>query len=167
MVSLSLAQIRSKEGKLMKNKSLIEALALLFGLALMTTNVSAAGSANGSGGDMPAYYDGNLFTINFKELPGSAEQALLAHNGSINFIYMCDQCEAQGTMFFAVLDAIQGDGFNPLWVEVQISFNAGNAPQQFLSDTEVLAAASGPTPKITLTVTDEVYRCAVVGPKKK
>jgi hypothetical protein len=70
-------------------------------------------------------------------------------------------------MFLAVLDAIQGDGFNPLWVEVQISFNAGNAPHQFFSDTEVLAAASGPTPEITLTVTDEVYRCAVVGPKKK
>src|SRR2546425_204164 len=81
------------------------------------TMLSAAASTNGRGGVMPAYYDAQLFTINFKEEPGGAEQALLAHNGSINTIYMCDACEAAGFMFTSVLDAIQGDGFNPLWRE--------------------------------------------------
>jgi len=33
------------------------------------------------------------------------------------------------------------------------------------SDTEVLAAAAGPNPEITIVATDEVYRCAVVGHK--
>src|SRR2546425_8495228 len=57
------------------------------------TMLSAAAATNGRGGVMPAYYDAQLFTINFKEEPGGAEQALLAHNGSINTIYMCDACE--------------------------------------------------------------------------
>src|SRR2546426_6427923 len=48
------------------------------------TMLSAAAATNGRGGVMPAYYDAQLFTINFKEEPGGAEQALLAHNGSIN-----------------------------------------------------------------------------------
>ena len=44
-------------------------------------------------------------------------------------------------------------------------FNAGFTPHQFFSDTEVEAAAAGPNPEITLVVTNEVYRCAVVGRK--
>src|SRR5437016_12695333 len=67
---------------------------------------------------MPAYYDGTLFTINFMELASGGEAANLAHNGSINTIYMCDACEGQlpgGGSFVSVIDAIQGDGFNPLW----------------------------------------------------
>ena len=34
-------------------------------------------------------------------------------------------------------DAIQGDGFNPLWLEVQIAFDT-IAPQQFTSDEDIL-----------------------------
>jgi hypothetical protein len=119
------------------------------------------GSPNGRAGTMPAYYDGQLFTINFKEQPSGGEAALLAHNGSINTIYMSDQAEAEGFMFNSVLDAIQGDGFNPLWNEVQIVFKG--APQQFTSDNDVLAAAAAGT--ITLVPTTEVYRCSVLGPK--
>src|SRR2546425_6148469 len=99
--------------------------------------LSADASANGRGGVMPAYYDAQLFTINFKEEPGGAEQALLAHNGSINTIYMCDACEAPGFMFTNVLDAIQGARFNPLWLEAQPTFTASHAPPPPFSDTEV------------------------------
>jgi hypothetical protein len=112
---------------------------------------------------MPAYYDGELFTINFKELPPGGEDANLAHNSSINTIYMSDQAVAGGFDFVSVLDAIQGDGFNPLWQEVQIVFNTGVPFQQFLSDTDVLAAEAAGL--ITLDTTTEVYRCSVVGPK--
>jgi hypothetical protein len=114
---------------------------------------------------MPAFYDGQQFTINFKEEPSSAEQSLLAHNGSINTIYMCDSCAGKiaGGDFTSVLDAIQGDGFNPLWQEVQITFNEGFTPHQLTSDTAIEAAADAG--EITLTPTDEVYRCSVVGSK--
>jgi hypothetical protein len=137
-------------------------LALAFLLASL--GVAAAGSLNGSAGDMPAFYDDQLFTINFTELPPSGEAAVLAQNMSVNTIYMCDACEGQlpgGGSFVSVLDAIQGDGFNPLWQEVQITFNMGVAPSQLTSDTDVLAAASAG--EITLTPTTEVYRCSVVG----
>jgi hypothetical protein len=40
-----------------------------------------------------------------------------------------------------VIDAIQGDGLNPIWEEVQIDFNPGFTPVK-LSDTDVLAAAA-------------------------
>jgi hypothetical protein len=135
-------------------------------LAVFALTVPAlAGNSNGSAGNMPAFYDDQLFTINFKEEPTGAEAALLAHNGSINTIWMCDSCEGQisGGDFVSVLDAIQGDGFNPLWQEVQISFNEGFAPRQLTSDTDIEAAAAAG--EITLTPTDEVYRCSVVGPK--
>jgi hypothetical protein len=122
-----------------------------------------AASSQGSGGDMPAYYDGKLFTINFKELPPQAERSQLAHNKSINTIYMCDSCEAAGTMFASVLDAIQSDGFNPLWQEVQVSFTPGHAPRQLTSDVDVLASAAAG--EVILTPTAEVYRCSVVGAK--
>jgi len=112
---------------------------------------------------MPAYYDGQLFTINFQELPANAEASLLVHNHSINVIYMRDDLLPNGQMFISVLDAIQGDGFNPLWQEVQIQFNPGFTAHQFFSDTEIENAASGNNPEITLIPTDEVYRCSVVG----
>ena len=41
---------------------------------------------NGIGGAEPAYYDGELFTINLKELPPGGEAAALAHNRSFNII---------------------------------------------------------------------------------
>src|SRR5262245_31336612 len=44
---------------------------LLLGLAGSAT----AGNTNGVAGAMPAYYDDELFVINFKELPPDAEQA--------------------------------------------------------------------------------------------
>src|SRR2546429_9959009 len=97
-------------------------------LLVLLGSTAGAASLNGSGGDMPAFYDDQLFTINFKELSSSAEVATLLHNRSINTIYMCDTCEGligDGGDFVSVLDAIQGDGFNPLCQEVQVAFNAG------------------------------------------
>ena len=83
----------------------------------------------------------------------------------MKLIYKCDSCEGSVPegMFIAVLDAIQGDGYNPLWNEVQITFNQGFAPQQFTSDTEILAAAAAG--EITLTPTNENYHCSVLGKK--
>jgi hypothetical protein len=64
-----------------------------------------------------------------------------------------------------VIDAIQGEGFNPLWRQILIVFNPGVTPHQFTSEDEIDAAAAGPHPQIHLVETDEVYRCSVVGPK--
>src|SRR5437016_12497229 len=127
-------------------------------LLLSVAATARASNPNGSGGAMPAYYDAQLFTINFKLLKPD-----LHHNPSFNVIYQCDSCEAAGLSFVSVLDAIQGDGFNPIWEEVQITFNPGFTPVQLTSDTDVLAAAAAG--EITLTDTEEFYRCSVVGTK--
>lgn len=135
------------------------AAGLLAAVVVVTTTTQAfASSPNGSGGNMPAYYDAQLFTINFKLLTPD-----LHKNPGFNIIYQCDSCAASGLEFVSVLDAIQGDGFNPIWEEVQITFNPGIAPVQLTSDTDVLAAAAAG--QITLTDTEEFYRCSVVGPK--
>jgi hypothetical protein len=126
--------------------------------------VAAGGSKNGAAGQMPAFYDGELFTVNMKEMPGNASGSLIGNNKSINEIYASNDLDEEQD-FMPVLDAIQGDGFNPLWRQNLIVFNAGFTPHQFFSDTEVLAAAAGPNPEITIVVTNEVYRCAVVGSK--
>ena len=127
-------------------------------LLLALAGPAWAKNPNGSGGDMPAYYDAQLFTINFKLLKPDFHK-----NPSFNTIYQCDSCAASGLNFVSVLDAIQGDGFNPIWEEVQINFTPGNPVQQLTSDTDILAAAAQGV--ITLTDTDEFYRCSVVGPK--
>src|SRR5207248_5922244 len=84
----------------------------------------AGAHMSGSAGDMPAFYDGNRFVINFKEVPANAEMSLLAHNKSINIIYMSDAVLPNGQDFVSVLDAMrgpgQGPGFNPLWQQVDI-----------------------------------------------
>src|SRR5437667_10425626 len=144
-------------------KSIYIALTVL-GLSFAIGTRLGAGNANGSAGDMPSYYDGKLFTINFKELPPGGEGANLKRNGSINTIYMSDAGLPGNQPFISVLDAIQGDGFNPLWEEVQITFTPGHTPRQLFSDDEVASAvASG---EITRSDTGELYRCSVVGPKQ-
>ena len=116
------------------------ALASLLALAASLGGLALAGNPNGSAGQMPAFYDDQLFNINFKELPSGAEQAHLGNNTpQINTIYMSDQAVAAGFDFISVLDAIQGDGFNPLWQEVQVVFAMGVDPFQLTSDTDVLA----------------------------
>jgi len=134
------------------------------GACLSLTNVAFAvkGNTNGAAGQMPAYYDDELFTVNMKEMPNS--DPLLEHNKSINEIYASNDLDEEQD-FIPVIDAIQGDGFNPLWHQNLIVFNTGFVAHQFTSDEDVLAAAAGPNPEITIVETDEVYRCSVVGPK--
>ncbi len=104
-----------------------------------------------------------MFTIQFVEFSSAAEKSLLAHNGSLNFIYQSDPGLPGGAPFISVIDAIPGDGFNPIWEEIQIAFTPGHTPRQLFSDTEVEAAFDAG--EITLTPTGEVYWCPVVGQK--
>jgi hypothetical protein len=122
----------------------------------------AAGSPNGASSQRPVFYDGRQVTVNMFEVPAS--DPLLAHNTGVNTIYATNDLDEEQD-FNSVIDAIQGDGFNPLWHQVLIDFNAGVTPHQFTSDDEILAAAAGPHPEITLVSTDEVYRCSIVGSK--
>ncbi len=114
--------------------------------------------------DMPAYYDGKIFKISFMELPAGGEKATDMRNGSINKIYQYDTGLPGGAPFISVLDAIQGDGFNPLWEEFQIQFLTIPV-QQFTRDDDIVNAAMAG--QINLIETDEVYICTVFGPKKK
>jgi hypothetical protein len=65
-----------------------------------------------------------------------------------------------------VLNAIQGDGFNPLWQEVNVTVGGPNGtidPSLLTSDNAILAAAKAGL--VTLDFTNEVYRCSVIGQK--
>jgi hypothetical protein len=127
-------------------------------------DVALGASMNGAAGQMPAFYECESFTVNMKELPDDASAALIAHSESINEIYASNDLDEEQD-FIPVIDAIQGEGFNPLWRQILIVFNEGFTPHQFCSEEEIDAAASGPNPEIRLDETDEVYRCSVVGPK--
>jgi hypothetical protein len=130
----------------------------------MSATATGNASTNGAAGQMPAYYEGQLFTVNMKEQPKPASASLIAHNGSINEIYASNDLDEEQD-FIPVIDAIQGEGFNPLWRQNLIVFNPGFTPHQFVSAEAVEAAAAGPNPEITIIETDEVYRCSVVGQK--
>ena len=111
---------------------------------------------------MPAYYDGELFTVNMKELPDTASASIITTNPNFNEIYASNDLDEEQD-FIPVINAIQGEGFNPLWRQILIVFNSGFTPHQFVSEEEIEEAAAGPNPEITLVETDEVYRCSVVG----
>ena len=134
--------------------------------AMAKTNaaLAAVGSVNGAAGQMPAFYEGELFTVNMKELPANASASIIAKNKNFNEIYATNDLDDPQD-FFPVINAIQGEGFNPLWHQILIVFNPGFTPHQFVSEDEVEAAAAGANPEITLVVTDEIYRCSVVGRK--
>jgi hypothetical protein len=126
------------------------------------TNLALAASKNGAAGQMPAFYEGKLFTVNMKEMPGGASASLIPKNSSINEIYATNDLDEEQD-FIPVIDAIQGEGFNPLWRQILIHFNPGVTPHQFVSEDEIDdAVVAG---EITLEETDEVYRCSVVGKK--
>jgi hypothetical protein len=95
-----------------------------------------------------------------KEMPHNASSALIANNKSINKIYATNDLDEEQE-FAPVINAIPGEEFNPLWLQILIVFN--EAPHQFTSEDDVLAAAE--SGEITLVETDEVYRCSVVGRK--
>ena len=131
-------------------------------VALTGSAAFAQGSPNGAASQRPVFYEGRQVTVNMFEVPAS--ETLLDHNRSTNTIYASNDLDDEQD-FLSVIDAIQGEGFNPLWHQVLIVFNEGFVPHQFVSEAQVLAAAAGAHPEITLVETDEVYRCSVVGPK--
>ena len=139
---------------------------LVTGLLFVALSGSAAfaaqGNPNGAATQRPVFYEGERVTVNMFEVPAS--EALLEHNRNINTIYATNDLDEEQD-FLSVIDAIQGEGFNPLWHQVLIVFNQGVTPHQFESEDEVLAAADGANPQITLVPTDEVYRCSIVGSK--
>lgn len=116
-------------------------------------------SMNGSAGIELIYYDAQLFKMNLNPFSDKAGSSLLTHNKSVNTLY-----ESDG--FVTVTDAIQGDGYNALWQEVDITFNTGFTPHQFFRDDAIVAAASGTNPEITLVPTGEIYRCAILQQNK-
>jgi hypothetical protein len=129
--------------------------------ALVAAQATTSASSNGASAasQIPAFYDGNQVTVNIKEQSEKANASLIGHNRSINTIYAYADLDEEQP-FAPVIDAIQGEGFNPLWQQVLIQFNQGFTPHQFTSEEEVLAAEQAG--EINLVTTDEVYICAVV-----
>lgn len=147
----------------MRMRTRIAIVLICLAVALSGASLAYAGShsTNGVAGSMPAYYDGNLRTINFMFYPAKAQTTLHNRNGQFNTIYQSDPGLPGGLPFISVLDAVPADGMNPIWEEVQVTFNPGFTPRQLFSDNEVLAAAAAG--EVTLTDTEEMYRCSVIG----
>src|SRR5436190_5181867 len=148
------SRVASKIGVILVTGGLF--VALTGGVAL------AQGSPNGASTQRPVFYEGQQVTVNMFEVPAS--DPLLAKNKGVNTIYATNDLDEEQD-FLSVIDAVPGDGMNPLWHQVLIVFNQGFTPHQFTSEDEVLAAAAGPHPEIRLVSTDEVYRCSVVRSK--
>ena len=122
--------------------------------------LASHGNPNGAAGEIPAFFNGQSVTINVKQLPDKAAAAILANNPSIRIIYVTNDLDERQD-FAPVINAVPGQQFNALWLQVQISFNPGSTPHQFTSEADILAAARAG--EITLMPTNEVYRDSVVG----
>jgi len=111
---------------------------------------------------MEVYFNDEEYNVNMFELPEDAAEKVLAGNKKVGEIYTyCDldeECD-----WDPIVDSVPGQNYNPLWQEIEIEFAEGVEPYQFTSDEAIEEAAE--SGEITLTETDEVYRCAVVGKK--
>jgi hypothetical protein len=121
----------------------------------MNTPSALNSNPNGISGVTDVYYDGQLFMMNSKLFTDQSGSSISTNNKSMNILY-------ESTGFVTVTNAIQNDGYNALWQEVDITFNAGFTPHQFYRDDAIVAAASGSNPEITLVPTDEIYRCDII-----
>lgn len=139
----------------MKNQSfkLIGAAVLAFTLV----GGVPAQSTSGISSEIQAYYDCNLLNILFVEFTGTAAAKLLQHNKSINNIWQQDT-RVGG---HPVIDAIPGDGFNPVWAERQITFLPGKTPRLLCRDDDVNNAVGDG--EIEDPLTGDVYWCPVIG----
>jgi len=108
---------------------------------------------------IPALFNGQSVHINVKELSATASASIIAHNHSLQIIYVTDDLDDPQT-FDPVINAVPSQGFNALWLQIRIDFK-GSAPHQFTSEADILAAAKAGT--IGLINTGEVYRDSVVG----
>ena len=125
-----------------------------------TVAVAAQASTNVAAGEIPAFFNEKSVTINVLQLSDTAAASIIAHNKSLNIIYVTNDLDEKQE-FAPVINAAPGSGFNALWLQVQISFNPGVTPHQFTSEVDILAAAKAG--QITLINTGEVYRDSVVG----
>jgi hypothetical protein len=130
------------------------------GGAALSQHSSAHGNPNGAAGEIPAFFNGQSVTINVNQLPDNAAASIIAHNKNLNIIYVTNDLDDKQD-FSPVINAVPGQNFNALWLQIKISFNPGVTPHQFTSEADVLAAAKAG--QITLTNTGEVYRDSVVG----
>jgi hypothetical protein len=145
--------------------ALVAPTSLTVGLAAAPTAALAGqatsnGNDNGAAGEIPAFFNGKGVTINVKQLSDTAAASIIAHNKSLNIIYVTNDLD-EPQAFTPVINAVPGQRFNALWLQVQIQFNPGVTPHQFTSEADILAAAEAG--QITLINTGEVYRDSVVG----
>ena len=120
---------------------------------------STNGNVNGAAGEIPSFFNGKSFTINVNELSDTASASIIAHNKSLNIIYVTNDLDDPQD-FAPVINAVPSQGMNALWLQIRIQFNT-IPPQQFTSEGDILAAAQAG--QITLINTGEVYRDSVVG----
>lgn len=121
----------------------------------LNTTSALNSNPNGVSGVTNVYYDSQLFMMNSKLFTAQPGSSISTNNKSMNILY-----ESDG--FVTVTNAIQNDGYNALWQEVDIAFNSGFTPHQFYRDDDIVNAASGSNPEITLVPTNEIYRCAII-----
>jgi hypothetical protein len=156
------------EGRELPSVSVIPFTDPSSGAAALSTGSSAQpalplashGNPNGAAGEIPAFFNGQSVTINVKQLSDSAAASILAHNPSLQTIFVTNDLD-EPQAFAPVLSAVPGQNFNALWDQVLIQFNPGVTPHQFTSEADILAAAKAG--QITLINTGEVYRDSVVG----
>jgi hypothetical protein len=144
-------------------------LFILCAVAQPHAALAAQGDAEGQATQMPAFVNGMQVTVNMKEQPEGAEDALLAHGPSVNTIYAGADLD-QPQPFFPVINAIQGagPGFNPLWHQDLITYIPPFTPQNLPLTSEAAVLAAEKAGQITVDRTGiEVYRCSVVGPGPK
>jgi hypothetical protein len=128
-------------------------LAAALGLALVP---SAGAGENGRGSAMPGYFDCQLVTILHADIPEGGAEALAEHNGQANLIFVFPDGSN-----LDVVDAIPTQGYNPIWQEVEVTWNT--TPSLLCSAAQIFAAEE--RGDVTLEFTDEFETCPVAGPR--
>src|SRR5262245_25910598 len=61
--------------------------------AAVTGQASTNGNVNGAAGEIPAFFNGKSVTTNVKQLSDTAAASIVAHNKSLNIIYVTNDLD--------------------------------------------------------------------------
>jgi hypothetical protein len=150
----------------MKRINLLLAITFLFSILLPSCEKTVGVNSNGGGGNVSgggrnwethkfAYYNNAVVKISSAELTPEEEQAALANKTPYSIIYDENKYGPDASPYLKVLSAPAGTG--GIWRVVAIKFNDLLKQRQFYNASEVIEAASGDKPLITLVVTDEFF----------
>jgi hypothetical protein len=148
----------------MKRINLLLTITILFSIFLSSCEKSGGVNSSSGGGSTISdtwslqnivYYNNAAVKIGIKELTPEEEQAAITNKTPYNIFYREDKYGPDRSPYLDILASDPSTG--GIWRMVGITFIVKSKQRQFYNASDVVAAASGDSPIITLNESDQFF----------